>query len=69
MPAGLARLGAVMVLKGYAGDAATMSPWCAMISDREIRVDHANWLNDGDVYLDDPVLDVSPDNDWSQVRV
>ncbi|MBN9555739.1 MAG: CHAP domain-containing protein, partial [Alphaproteobacteria bacterium] len=39
------------------------------VSPREIRVDHANWLGDGAIYLDDPVADVSADNDWSQVRV
>ncbi len=41
----------------------------AVISGREIRVDHANWLDSGNIHLDDPVLDVSPDNDWSRVRV
>ena len=40
-----------------------------MITPREIRIDHANWLNDGAIYVNDPVLDVSPDNDWSQVKV
>jgi hypothetical protein len=40
-----------------------------MMSSREIRVDHANWLNDGAIFTDDPVVDVSPDNDWSQVKV
>ncbi len=36
---------------------------------RDIVVDHANWLNDGRVYLNQPVRDVSPRNDWSAVRV
>jgi hypothetical protein len=36
---------------------------------REIRIDHANWLDDGAIYVGDPVRDVSPDNDWSEVRV
>ena len=40
-----------------------------LVSPREIRVDHANWLDDGAIYLDDPVADVSADNDWSAVRV
>ena len=26
---------------------------------REIRVDHANWLDDGSIYVNDPVEDVS----------
>ena len=39
---------------------------------REIRVDHANWASGRDkgrVARDQPVLDVSPGNDWSVVRV
>ncbi|HVZ68965.1 MAG TPA: CHAP domain-containing protein [Rhizomicrobium sp.] len=62
--------GAVLVLTGYAGDKrAHLAVVREMESPRVIRVDHANWLNDGRIYLDDPVADVSPDNDWSQVRV
>ena len=41
----------------------------AVISPREIKVDHANWQNHGEIDLNMPVLDVSKDNDWSQVRV
>ncbi|MGH6873354.1 MAG: CHAP domain-containing protein [Rhizomicrobium sp.] len=64
------RLGAVLVLTGYAGPhRGHLAVVIAMDSDREIRVDHANWLNDGAIYRDDPVVDVSPDNDWSEVRV
>lgn len=63
-------LGAVLVLTGYAGPhRGHLAVVTAMDSDREIRVDHANWLNDGAIYRDDPVVDVSPDNDWSEVRV
>ncbi|MBR0648184.1 CHAP domain-containing protein [Roseomonas terrae] len=43
-----------------------------VVSAREIRVDHANWAsggNRGRVARDQPVVDVSPDNDWSLVRV
>ena len=40
-----------------------------MLSARQIVVDHANWLNRGEVSLDSPVVDVSEDNDWSVVRV
>jgi hypothetical protein len=36
---------------------------------REIRVDQANWENRGEIDHNTPVLDVSPNNDWSQVRV
>ncbi|HEY2068326.1 MAG TPA: CHAP domain-containing protein [Rhizomicrobium sp.] len=63
-------LGSVLVLTGYAGPhRGHLAVVTAMDSDREIRVDHANWLNDGMVYRDDPVVDVSPDNDWTEVRV
>lgn len=37
-------------------------------SDREILVTQANWER-GRVTADQPVLDVSPDNDWTKVRV
>ena len=64
------KLGAVLVLTGYAGPhRGHLAVVTAMESSREIRVDHANWMNDGKVYRDDPVVDVSPDNDWSEVRV
>jgi surface antigen len=64
------RLGAVMVLTGYAGAGrGHLAVVSEMVSDRELRVDHANWLDDGAVYVGDPVVDVSPDNDWSEVRV
>jgi hypothetical protein len=64
------KLGAVMVMTGYAGATrAHLAVIGAMVSSREIRVDHANWLNDGAIYVDDPVADVSPGNDWSEVRV
>lgn len=43
-----------------------------VVSPREIRVDHANWAsgrNRGRIARDQPVMDVSPNNDWSLVRV
>ena len=40
-----------------------------IVSTREIRVDQANWQNHGEIDHATPVLDVSPKNDWSQVRV
>jgi hypothetical protein len=62
--------GAVLVLAGYAGpERGHVAVVRSLISTREIRVDHANWLGDGAIYLDDPVADVSQNNDWSQVRV
>jgi hypothetical protein len=41
----------------------------AVLGPREIKVDHANWQNRGEIDLNMPVLDVSKDNDWSKVRV
>lgn len=40
-----------------------------ILSDREILVDHANWLNRGQIHKHLPVRDVSSNNDWSVVRV
>ncbi len=39
-----------------------------LVSDREIRVTQANWVHHR-VTRDEPVLDVSPGNDWTEVRV
>jgi hypothetical protein len=39
----------------------------AVVSDREIRVDHANWQRDA-IITNMAVLDVSPANDWTQLR-
>jgi CHAP domain len=62
--------GAVLVLRGYAsaarGHVAVVS---VMVSERVIRVDQANWLNGGEITLSVPVMDVSPNNDWTQVKV
>lgn len=64
------RVGAVMVLSNYSGpERAHLAVVRTLVGGREIRVDHANWLDDGAIYLNDPVLDVSPNNDWSLVRV
>lgn len=35
---------------------------------REIRVSHANWLNDERILENVPAIDVSERNDWSQIR-
>lgn len=40
----------------------------AILSDREIVVRHANWLNRGRIHEGTPVIDVSKANDWSLVR-
>lgn len=62
--------GAVMVLHDYAAaDRGHVAVVRALVNPREIRVDHANWLDDGAIYVNDPVMDVSAAGDWSLVRV
>jgi len=64
------RAGSVMVLVGYSGrDSGHVAVVRRVLNPRQIVVDHANWLNRGEVSLDSPVVDVSEDNDWSVVRV
>lgn len=62
--------GNVMVMRGYRnpgrGHVAVVRQ---VLSERSIIVDHANWLNSGEVTLNVPIVDVSAANDWSQVRV
>jgi surface antigen len=45
----------------------------AVVSDREVLIDHANWASRraerGQVETGVRMIDVSPNNDWSQVRV
>ncbi len=62
--------GTVMVLFHYAGPSrGHVAVVRRVVSAREIRIDHANWLDDGAIYVNDPVVDVSAANDWSQIRV
>lgn len=62
-------LGSVMVLNGYGRHRAHVAVVHAILNAHEILINHANWLNDGAVYVNDPVKDVSADNDWTQVKV
>ena len=41
----------------------------ALLDDRTVVVDHANWLNRGRIHRNTPVVDVSPDNDWTAMLV
>ncbi len=60
----------VMVLHGYAGaDRGHVAVIKEMVSDRLLIVDHANWLNTGEITRDVPVRDVSDAGDWSRVQV
>jgi surface antigen len=67
------RPGSVLVLRRTARlQDGHLSVVSRVVSPREIRVDHANWANGaqkGRIALDQPVVDVSPGNDWSLVRV
>jgi surface antigen len=65
--------GAVLVINRTArmrdGHVAVVS---RVVSSREIRVDHANWASGsarGRIATDQRVVDVSPGNDWTLVRV
>jgi hypothetical protein len=62
--------GSVLVTRGYndpgRGHVAVVTE---VVSSRIIRVDHANWLNAGEISVGVPVMDVSPGNDWSEIRV
>jgi CHAP domain len=62
--------GSVLVMKSWRealrGHVAVVT---RVLDSRHIIVDHANWLNDGLIYLDTPVEDMSKKNDWSKVRV
>jgi hypothetical protein len=62
--------GAVIVMRGYR-DAARghVGVVREVVSDRLIVVDHANWLNRGEITRSVPVRDVSPRGDWSEIQV
>jgi surface antigen len=62
--------GAVIVMAGYNGaNRGHVAVVRRVVSSRKIVVDHANWLNQGEVTIDVPVKDVSAKGDWSAVRV
>lgn len=61
--------GAVMVLKKKnAGNLGHVAYVEEIIDNRTLVVSHANWLNQGRLHNDTPVIDVSENNDWSAVR-
>ncbi len=62
-------LGAVLVLKPHgAMDVGHLAVVTALKSRREVLVTQANWLPRR-IEHNQPVVDVSPENDWSVVRV
>ena len=64
------RVGAVLAIKPHGnstlGHVATVTQ---IVDSRTILVSHANWSVPGKIERDVSVLDVSPENDWSEVRV
>lgn len=65
------KAGSVMVLKRKDNDGGSLGHVAyveEVIDRRTIIVSHANWLNEGRLHNNTPVLDVSDDNDWSAVR-
>jgi hypothetical protein len=62
-------VGAALVLKTNGRSRGHLAVVTAILGEREIVVDHANWLNRGRVHLNTPVRDVSGANDWSAVRL
>jgi hypothetical protein len=62
--------GSVLVLRGYNDlTRGHVSFVREVVSSRLLRIDHANWLKGGEISLNVPLIDVSPNNDWSHVRV
>lgn len=67
------RQGAVLTLKKTARlTAGHVAVVAAVVDPRKILVDHANWGDNADtrgkIHMRQPVIDVSPKNDWSAVR-
>lgn len=64
------RVGAVMAIRPFnnsrLGHVATVS---RIIDSRTILLSHANWSSPGQIERNVTALDVSPANDWSQVRI
>ena len=60
----------VLVLRGYGGaQRGHVAVIREVVSERMVIVDHANWLNHGEVTRNVPVRDVSDRGDWSAVQV
>ena len=64
------RVGAVLAFSSSrsmpAGHVAMVS---RIVSDREVLLTHANWSYRGGIERDVRAIDVSPNNDWSDVKV
>lgn len=63
------QVGSVLVVRRKGRSLGHLAVVTAVLNEREIVADHANWLNKGRLHLETPIVDVSPGNDWSAVRV
>ena len=61
--------GAVLVFQRYRGSPGHVAVVRSVVNPRVIVVDHADWLNDGNIHKSTPVTDISEKGDWSAVRV
>lgn len=62
--------GAVLAFKSAPGmRAGHVAIVRGVVNDRELRIEHANWTVPGGVERDARAIDVSPNGDWSEVRV
>ncbi len=62
-------VGSVLVLGRKGASRGHLAVVTRVVGPREVIASHANWLNRGRVHIDTPIRDVSPDNDWTAVRV
>lgn len=63
------QIGAILVFKPYSGmHVGHVAVVSRVVSDREVLVDQANWVR-GRVTKAMSVIDASPDNDWTSVKV
>lgn len=63
------RVGAVLVLQKHGASRGHVAVIRQVVDSRLVIAEHANWLNRGEIEMNSPIIDVSPDNDWSAVRV
>lgn len=63
------QVGAVLVLKKRGASLGHIAVIRQIIDSRTVIAEHANWLNRGEIEMNSPIRDVSPNNDWSEVRV
>lgn len=61
--------GAVLVLKRQGGMRGHLAVVTGVGGNRVVVANHANWLNEGRIFENTPIMDVSEAGDWSAVRV